>query len=171
MDRDEGRFTAVQRHCRSPNLVNCGWTSKHASRRGGSKRNDHRGFDDRAFKVLPPTATVDLVGIGPLVQPPLASHLVFEVLHGIGDEHGFSIDARIGESLIQNPTGWTDERQARKVLVITRLLADQHHRSLFRALPRHRLGRVFVKRTAPTLILCDPQRRQCSDNGRVIAHS
>ncbi len=146
-------------------------TAEHAARRGRAERNDDGRLDDRALEILPPAAPVDLISIRPLVQPPLAAHFVLEVLHRVGDEHALAIDAGIGERPVQYAAGRADERQAGLVLLVARLLADQHHRGPPRPLPRHRLGGVLVERTAPAFVLGRAQSRQRCHDRRVITRS
>ena len=59
------------------------------------------GLHDRALQVLPPAAAVDLIGIRPLVQPPLAAHFVFEVLDRVGDEDVLALDAGVRQRPVQ----------------------------------------------------------------------
>jgi hypothetical protein len=127
--------------------------AEYAAHRGRPHGDDHRGLDDCALQILPPAAAIDLMGIGPLVQAALAAHLVLEVLDRIGDEHLVAGDAGVSESTIQHPSGGPDERQSGQILLVTGLLADQHDRSTPRPLPRHRLRRIAVQRTAPALVL------------------
>jgi hypothetical protein len=49
------------------------------ARRSGAQRNHERGMHNLSLQVVPPAATVDLVRIRPLVQPPLAARLEFEM--------------------------------------------------------------------------------------------
>ena len=53
--------------------------------------------------------TVDLIGIGALVQTPLAARREFEMLHCIDDEDRASLDAGVGECFIENATCRADE--------------------------------------------------------------
>jgi hypothetical protein len=166
---DDSRFSVVQGHRRSSNAPNDSRTAQHATRRSRSERDDHLGLDDCSLQVLPPAATVDLVGIWPFVEPALATHFMFEVLHGVGDKHRFSIDARVGESPVQHASRRANERQSGEVFLITRLFTDQHHRRVSGAFSRNRLSCLLVKWATPTLVLCGSQRRQRSDNRRIVA--
>ena len=74
------------------------------------------------------------------MQPPLAAHLMLEVLHRVGDEDLFAIDARLLQRLVEHTTGWTDEGMAIEIFIVARLLANQHQRRMSRALSGNRLG-------------------------------
>ena len=108
---------------------------------------------------MPPAATVDLIGVGPLVQAPLAAHFVFEMLDRVGDEDTLALDPGFLKSAGQYAAGRTNEGQTGFVFLVARLLADQHHRRAARPLPGHRLGGVLVERTAPAFVFSRPQRR------------
>ena len=47
------------------------------------------------------------------------------------------------QGLIQNLPGWPDKNTASQILVVARLLAQQHHAGCCRAFSRHGLRRVF----------------------------
>src|SRR5262249_37672719 len=96
----------------------------------------------------PDLAALDFVGIGPLVQPPLAPHLMLEVLHRVGDENLAARNSSIRQRTVEHPPGRADERLAREVFLIAWLLAHQHHVRGLARLARHRLGGVLVKRAA-----------------------
>jgi hypothetical protein len=61
------------------------------------------------------------------VQPALAARLVLEVLYGVGDVDVVTFDAGGLQRLIQHAPGGADERPAGPILLVARLLADQHH--------------------------------------------
>jgi hypothetical protein len=56
-----------------------------AASRRGAQRNHERGMHNLSLQVVPPAATVDLVCVRRLVQPPLAARLEFEMLHRVED--------------------------------------------------------------------------------------
>ncbi len=112
---------------------------------GRAKRDDDRWLDDRALQILP-AAAIDFVGVRPLVQRPLAPHLVCEVLHRIGDEDALAIDSSLSQSTVQHAPSRPDKGQAGLVFLVAWLLADQHHRRPTRPLPRHRLCGVLRHR-------------------------
>ena len=84
------------------------------------------GLTIAALQLQPHLAALDLVCVRPLVQPALAAHLVLEVLDRIGDEDFLARDAGIRQRLVEDAPGGPDERLAGQVLLVARLLADQH---------------------------------------------
>jgi hypothetical protein len=63
------------------------------------------------------------------------------MLDDVGDEHRLARQTDLSESLIEHPTSRPDERPSFLVLVIARLFADQHHASVWWALPEDGLRR------------------------------
>ena len=55
--------------------------------RRGLERDDGHGLHEGALGIEPNLTAFDFVDVGPLMQPPLAPHLVFEMLHRVGDEN------------------------------------------------------------------------------------
>src|SRR5690606_6431951 len=96
---------------------------------------------------------LDLVRIGALVQPPLATHLVLEVLHGVGDEGFAAVNAGVFQRPVEQASGGSDERMTRAVLLVPRLLADEHDSRPPPPLTRHRLGGAGIERAARALFL------------------
>ena len=88
MDGDEGRACRRQAAAVWPRtLPIVTGAAEHAARRGRAERHDHRrACTIAALALEPPAAALDLVGVRPLVQAPLAAHLVLEMLHRVGDE-------------------------------------------------------------------------------------
>ena len=74
--------------------------------------------------------------------------------------HARPIDARCFESLVEDPTGGSDEGVPLDVLAIARLLADEHQRGSTRAFPEDCLRRVFPEVAAPASGGRFAQRRQ-----------
>src|SRR5262249_44809892 len=68
-----------------------------AARGARAQRDDDARSDDRLLEVDPPAAALDLGGIRPLVQPPLAALLEFEVLYCIGHENALAREPGIGD--------------------------------------------------------------------------
>ncbi|HSI71589.1 MAG TPA: hypothetical protein VK934_00310 [Fimbriimonas sp.] len=95
-----------------------------------------------------PFADVDLAGARPFVQSTLPTWLIFEVLDGISDVDSFPIYLSHLKRFVEHASGWADERMARKVFLVSRLLTDQHDACVERPLSEHRLGCVPVKRAA-----------------------
>ncbi len=92
--------------------------------------------------IEPPAAGGDLAAVRGLVQAALAAGLVLEVLHGVGHVGLAPLDPSLGQGPVQHPAGRTDEGLARQVLLVARLLADEHHRGVGRPLARNTLGGV-----------------------------
>ena len=108
-------------------------------------------------------ATIDLVGIGALVQPPFATRLEFEVFHRVGDEYHFAINFGVFEepSRARRPP---DQRMVSLfVFLIARLFAHQHDARPRRTFTGNDLCRILVKRAARAFLLGVAQRRQRFD--------
>src|SRR3954466_8007000 len=168
MHGDERFAAVIKRQRPSAHLADGRRTAEHAPRSRSAKRDDHSGLHDRPLQILPPVATLDLVGVGPLVQSPFAAHFIFEMLDRVGDEDAFPLDAGFFKGAVQNAARRTDEGQTGLILLITRLLADQHYRCAPRRLPGHRLAGVLGQRTATALVLGRTQRGQRSDEQPIV---
>src|SRR5438270_9885931 len=99
----------------------------------------------------PPPAGLDFSCIGLVVNAPLAARDEFEMLDGIGDVNGRPVDARLLERGVEQCPRGTDERPPGKVLLIARLLADEHDRGVERPLTEDGLGTELVQ-VAPRAI-------------------
>ena len=64
MDGYECGGAILKRHWSTAQRRDCGDTAEHAARRRRAERDDNVGLHDRALKVLPPAAAVDLVCVG-----------------------------------------------------------------------------------------------------------
>src|SRR3954466_5332281 len=126
MDRDHDARAVIERQGFAAQLADCHRAAHDRTRTGRAKRDDQLRLDDRALLLEPPFAALDLVGIWLLVQAALAARLEFEVLHRIGDEGLIARNAGIGERLVEDAPRWPDEWLAGEILLIARLLADQH---------------------------------------------
>jgi hypothetical protein len=75
------------------------------------------------------------------VDPALPSRLPFEMFYGIRDVNVFPIDAGFLQCSVENFSRRSDKRTALNVLLISGLLADEHH-ARFRtaAFPENCLG-------------------------------
>src|SRR5262249_13547092 len=138
-----------------------------AARGGGSERDDELRFDQRALEIVPPSAALDLIGIRPLVQPAFSALLELEMLHRIGDEYLRAIEPRIHECAVEHATGRSDEWLAGEVLVVARLLADEHQWRRGRSFAGDDLGGVAIKRTPGTLRFRFAKLAQRSDLGTI----
>src|SRR5262249_8304616 len=114
---------------------------------------------------------LDLVGVGPLVQPALAPHLVLEVLDCIGDEGVPAGDAGFLERLIQHPASRPHEWLAGQVLLVARLLAHQHDMGASAPFAPDDLRRELVERTAPTGAFSRSQLRECGGFDAATGHA
>ena len=71
------------------------------------------------------------------MQPPLATLDVFEMFHRIGDIGGAAVDPGLLKMQIEQLARWPYERAAFLVLLLSRLLADDHESSILRTFPHH----------------------------------
>ncbi len=72
-----------------------------------------------------------------------ATPFPFEVFDGVTYIQLVAVKACTLQGLIQNLPGWPDKNTASQILVVARLLAQQHHAGCCRAFSRHGLRRVF----------------------------
>jgi hypothetical protein len=63
------------------------------------------------------------------------------MLDGVGDIDSAAIDASVTQRVVENLSGRPDKWPTQKILLITRLLADQHDRRMDRSLAEHDLSR------------------------------
>jgi hypothetical protein len=71
-----------------------------------------------ALAFEPDLAALDLVIVGPLVQPALAAPLVLEMLDRVGDESVLPRDAGVFERGVENAAGRPDEWLSGQVLPV-----------------------------------------------------
>jgi hypothetical protein len=67
------------------------------------------------------------------VHAALAARLPLEVLDRVGDIDDLAPDARLVERAVQHLAGGADERGAAQVLLVARLLADEHQARVARS--------------------------------------
>src|SRR3546814_2194558 len=67
------------------------------------------------------------------------------MLDGVGDVAPLPIEARRLQRLVENATGWADERRTGEILVVARLFAEQHDARASCAFAEHGLRRVRVQ--------------------------
>ena len=72
----------------------------------------------------------------------LAARLELEVLHRVGDVCLLSRDAGLIEGDVEDPAGRPDEGFSGNILLVARLLADEHDFRRLRPLAKYCLGRV-----------------------------
>src|SRR5262245_11718185 len=85
-------------------------TAEQTARRRSAERDDGHRLHERAFEIEPNLAALDFVGVGTLVQPALAAHLVLEMLHGVGDEHLRAGNSLLCQRAAEAPPRRADER-------------------------------------------------------------
>jgi hypothetical protein len=84
------------------------------------------------------------------VDAPLAARRPLEVLDRIRHPAAVPRDVGVGESAIEQPPGRADERTAGSILVVARLLPDEHDRRVGGAVAPHGLGGVAIERARDT---------------------
>src|SRR3546814_11638864 len=84
------------------------------------------------------------------------------MLDGVGDVAPLPIEARRLQRLVENATGWADERRTGEILVVARLFADQHDARASCAFAEHGLRRVRVQIAAAASGRSLAQRSQTS---------
>src|SRR5205823_5886189 len=78
-----------------------------------------------------------------LVDAPLALGRPLEVLDHVGHVDRSAVDAGLLERFVEQPARRADKGTPFQVLVIPRLLPDQHDLGALSAFAEHRLGRVL----------------------------
>ena len=116
MNGNEGGSAVGKLYWAPSNLEDADRAPQHAAGRGGSERHDRGGPHDRPLVVEPPPAAVDLVSVRPLVQAPLAPHLVLEMLHRVGDEDLRAGKACLLQGSIENACGRADKGPAGQIV-------------------------------------------------------
>src|SRR5207249_3683129 len=79
--------------------------------------------------------------IGALVEPALARRPPLEVLYDVRHESLLTVDPGFCERPVEDLAGRTDKRVTGEVLLVARLLTDQHHSRVGRSLAEDSLGR------------------------------
>src|SRR6266436_9047834 len=136
MDGHEGGGAVGQMQGLSAQLADRDRTAEQTARGRGAERDNGRRLHDRALEIERNLAALDFVGVGALVQAPLAAHLVLEMLYRIGDEDLGAGNSRLRQRPVEDASGRTDERLAADVLFVAGLLADEHEMSGLAALAR-----------------------------------
>src|SRR5438105_8353415 len=104
----------------------------------GAEADDDLRLDEANFLLEPGMARSDLGVVRLLVDATraLLAPLPLEVLHGIRDVHVAALDPRFLEGAIEQLPRRTDERVASAILLVARLLADDHHAGILRSLAK-----------------------------------
>src|SRR5829696_495836 len=114
---------------------------------GSGTQADHDlGVHDVELGLEPWRAGLDLLGLGRLVDAPLALRRPLEMLDDVGDVGIASLDPRLLERLVEDPAGRPHEGMPLDVLAVTGLLADQHQPRPLQPLAEDRLGSGLVER-------------------------
>ena len=131
-------------------------------------------MDQGDLGVEPRPAGGDLGRVRLGVNPPLAARLPLEVLHRVGDVGLTPIDTGFLEGAIEQLAGRPDERPATQVLVVARLLTDEHDPRVSLAFAEDGLGRALIEVTAraaggglPQSLERGPDRRNERRGGRM----
>ena len=122
---------------------------------GGAAEGHHQpGPDQPELFSQPGIARPHLGGTGLLVKPALDQLLPheLEVLDGVGDVDLGAVDPRRLQPLVQQSPRGSYERPADAVLLVARLLPDEHHPGLRGALPEHGLCGVDPEVAAAALL-------------------
>lgn len=86
---------------RTPIALNRDRASCQTLRSRRSKGHDKPQVDPFDFFPQPPSAYLDLTGVWPLVQSPLASRLEFEMLDRVGHGDALAVDACLYERAVE----------------------------------------------------------------------
>src|SRR5579862_4179424 len=113
--------------------------TEHRLRRGRAHEDQEARPHGLDLGVQPRPAGADLLAVRLLMEPPLAAPDPPEMLDGVSDVDAGARDAGRLEALVEDAARRSDERLALHVLAIPRLLADEHHRGLPRAVAEHGL--------------------------------
>src|SRR6266511_6359305 len=110
-----------------------------------TQADEHARPYDVELGLEPRPAGGDLRRVRFLVDAALAASLPLEMLDDVRHVDLAAVDPSVLEGLVQELAGRADERLARQVLLVARLLADEHHLGLARALTEDGLGGGLVE--------------------------
>src|SRR5688572_473317 len=113
--------------------------AEHRLRSGGAETDDNRRLHGAQLRFQPRAARLHFRRTRLLVDAPLATRLPLEVFYGVGDIHLIARDAGVGKRLVEQRARGPDKRLPLPVLLIARLLADEHHPRALRPCPEHDL--------------------------------
>src|SRR5215471_7529123 len=106
------------------------------------------GPHELELQIEPPFATVDFACRRLLMDPTLSARHIFEMLDGVCHIDLRPIYAGCCKGLGEHPTGGTNEGASLAVLLVSRLLADEHQCCRSRAFAEYGLRAQPKKRTA-----------------------
>src|SRR3546814_4963003 len=92
------------------------------------------------------------------MEAPLAALRELEMLDRVGDVDLAAFDSGLVERAIEHPPRRADEGATGQILLIARLLADQHDRGAAGAFAEHRLRRVLIERATRAALRLVAQR-------------
>jgi len=113
----------------------------------GAERNDHLRFDDGYLGFKPGTTGGNFLTVRFFMNAPFATRFPLEVFDNIRDVGLRTIDAGLGKRVVKKPAGWTNERFAREIFFVTRLLADKQDGGATTPFAEHCLSAAFPKVT------------------------
>ena len=125
----EGRVDRLAPLLRHPELA-----AEERLRSGRAQADEDARLDDLELGVEPRPARRHLSPRRLLMDAPLAARLPLEVLDGVRHVHRSAVDPDFRERLVEHPAGGADERPALLVLLVARLLADEHRVGIARPL-------------------------------------
>ncbi|GAC1045593.1 hypothetical protein thsrh120_55980 [Rhizobium sp. No.120] len=95
------------------------------------------------------------------MQTLLAAHLVFEVLHRVGDVAAIAVDARLMKALIQQTACGAYERPSSLILLVAGLFSDEHDFGGRRPLAEYKVGGVAIEVATLTGLRIVVQLAEC----------
>src|SRR4051812_615678 len=143
-------------------------SAKQRLRRRRAEAHDHPRLHHLDLSGQPRPARRDLARVRLVVDAPLALRDPLEVLHHVGHVAERAIDARFRQRLVEQAPGRPDERLARQIFLVARLLADEHDLGLLRPRAEDRLRAAFVQIAAAAIFGRVAQLRQAQLIGKKI---
>jgi hypothetical protein len=129
-------------------------------RRCRAQTNDDRWADQRDLSLQPGAACLQFSAIRFLMNSTLAAFFEFEVFDGIRNLDTQPVDACIAQGPIEQAASRADEGLSLTVLLVARLLADEHDGRRLRTFAEDGLCSVFVKIASPARLNSLAQLRQ-----------
>ncbi len=117
--------------------------------RRGAETDDHLRLHPCDLALQPRPAGMHMAALRALVQAHLASPLVMEVLHRVGQVQGAAFDAQFLQRTVQQLARRPGEGATTQILDITGLFAHQHDACIGTTFAEHGPGRRFPQRALP----------------------
>ena len=130
------------------------------ARRSGAERDRSLRPDQRDLAFQPVQAGRRLALRRRLVDAPLAAQLELEMLDRVGEVELIAAPAELRQRAVEQGAGRADEGTSAQILLVARLLADQHQARIRRALAGHRLSRLRADRAGAAAFLAFAQGGQ-----------